>query len=178
MAVLQKSESKAFSLFTREETSPDCPAGTFVATCLDIRDEFGVERKKFQSEETEVVDLTAFLFGYRDEANRPFKIATRNMKISGNEKSALFIFLRGWLGKAPTYGWDYCELKGRQALITVETEERKSGDGEFSRIVNVCPVPAGMGKTAPSAARPAAKPTPPPPAPTPEPEAGDDNLPF
>jgi hypothetical protein len=174
MAILQKSESKAFSLYTREETSPDCPAGTFVATCIDIRDEFGVTRKKYQSEETEVVDLTAFLFGYRGEDNAPYKIATRNMKISGNEKSTLFGFLRGWLGKAPQFGWDYCELKGKTCLITVETEERKSGDGEFSKIVNVSPVPAGMGRATPKAkAQPVA-----PPAPVPEPELADDQLPF
>jgi hypothetical protein len=173
MATLMKPSNKSFSVYEQGETSPDCPAGTFVATCLEIRDEFGVERKKYQSEETEVVDITAFLFGFRDEDGKPFKIATRNMKISGNEKSTLFGFLRGWLGKAPAYGWDYCELKGKQALITVETEERKNGEGEFSRIVNVSPIPAGMGKPAPKPqAKPVAKP-----APQPEAPAGED-MPF
>ncbi len=62
MAVL-KQPTMGGSLFELPDELP--PTGTFIATCLDVRDVFGVERRKYQSEELEVVDLTAFLFGYR-----------------------------------------------------------------------------------------------------------------
>ncbi|NLG35313.1 MAG: hypothetical protein GX548_08160, partial [Lentisphaerae bacterium] len=90
------------------------PAGTWMATIVDIRDEFGVSRPKYENpQETEVVDLTTFLFGFRDESGAVRYASSRSMRISGNEKSSLFGFLKSLLGRAPQYGWDYCELKGR-----------------------------------------------------------------
>lgn len=121
--------------------------GTYVATCLDIKDVFGVERRKFQSEEMEKVDLTAFLFGYRDQAGNAHKISSKSMKISGNEKSTLYGFLKAWLGRAPTYGWDYAEMKGKKALITVDHEISKNGDREYANIISISPLPAGMAET-------------------------------
>ena len=56
-------------------------------------------RAAHQSEETETVDLTGFLFGYRDKQGNAHNIASKGMKISGNEKSALFLFLKSWLGQ-------------------------------------------------------------------------------
>ena len=120
------------------------PAGTFVATVLDVRDEFGVVRTKFQSTETEKVDLTTFLFGFRDAQGLPHRVASRRMKISGNEKSALFTFLKSLLGKAPEYGWDYCSLKGAKCLLTVEHVKRKDGVGTFAAIAAMSPVPHGL----------------------------------
>lgn len=131
--------------------------GTYIATCLDVKDVFGVERRKFQSEEMEKVDLTAFLFGYRDAEGNPHKICTRAMKISGNEKSALFAFLKSWLGKAPAYGWDYAEMKGKKALITIDHEISKQGDREYANIISISPLPAGMEQ---QAATPAPTPAP------------------
>ena len=119
------------------------PAGTFVATVLDIKDEFGVKRQKFQSTEIETVDLTCFLFGYRDAQGVPHKVASRQMRISGNEKSALFGFLKRMLGKAPTYGWDYCSLRGHKCLLTVEHVQRRDGSGVFAGIASLSPVPPG-----------------------------------
>jgi hypothetical protein len=66
------------------------PQGTFVATVLDIMDEFGVQRQKYQSQEMETVDLTTFLFGFRDREGNPHRLASRRMRISGNEKSTFF----------------------------------------------------------------------------------------
>ncbi len=125
------------------------PAGTFVATVIDIRDEFGVTRQKFQSTEVEKVDLACFLFGFRDTQGQPHRIASRQMRISGNEKSALFGFLKSMLGRAPAYGWDYCSLKGAKCLLTVEHVQRKDGSGVFASIAALSPVPAGFGQPAP-----------------------------
>jgi hypothetical protein len=158
MAVLTKPASTGVGRIFDLGEQTELPAkGTYIATCLDIRDVFGVERRKFQSEEMEKVDLTAFLFGYRDPAGNPHKIASKAMKISGNEKSALFSFLKSWLGRAPAYGWDYAELKGAKALITIDHEIGRMGDREFANIISISPLPAGMDVQA-AAPKAAAKP--------------------
>ena len=119
MAVLQQpvSHNNPFAAVIGDALAP---AGTFIATVIDIHYEFGVTRTKFQSTEVEKVDLTTFLFGFRDAAGNPHRVASKQMKISGNEKSALFGFLKSLLGRAPTFGWDYCSLKGQKCLLTVE----------------------------------------------------------
>ena len=151
------------------ETGDLAPKGTFVATCIDIKDVFGVERKKYQSEETERVDLTSFLFGFRDKAGTPFKVASRSLKISGNEKSNLFAFLKSWLGEPPKMGWDYMEMKGKKALVTVEHIHSTRNPGQvFAGIASISPVPEGFE----SASIPA-QPQSPPPA-----KDEDDVLPF
>jgi hypothetical protein len=159
MAVLQQPTSHS-NPFNQQIGEALAPAGTFVATVLDIKDELGVKRPKFQSTEIETVDLTCFLFGYRDAQGVPHKIASRQMRISGNEKSALFGFLKGMLGKAPAYGWDYCSLKGQKCLLTVEHIQRRDGAGVFAGIASLSPVPVGM--SVPTAAVP--PPSPPMPA--------------
>jgi hypothetical protein len=157
MAVL-KAQVSSFSRVFDIPSEPVPAKGTFVATCLEVKDVFGVERKKFQSEETEKVDITAFRFGYRDKQGNPHQIASRDLKISSNEKSALFAFLKSWLGEAPKMGWDYCELKGAKALITVDHEQRKNGDGFYATIVSLSPLPEGMTEAAaPATPAPKAK---------------------
>lgn len=138
------------------------PAGTYVATVIDVRDEFGVQRQKFQSTEIETVDLTTFLFGFRDAQGYEHRVASRRMKISGNEKAALFAFLKCLLGRAPQYGWDYMAVKGAQCLLTVEHVTKRDGTGVFAAIAALSPVPAafaqgsgapqaGFGQSAPQA---------------------------
>lgn len=150
MAVFKESVSSFNAAFDLSQ-EPMAPAGTYLATCIDCKDQFGIVRQKFQSQETETVDLTAFLFGFRDQEGRPYKVATANMKISGNEKSALYLFLKQWLGKPFPFGQDYAQpeqnggMIGRKALITVSHEPKKSGDGVWVKIIGVSPVPAGFG---------------------------------
>ena len=167
------------------------PPGTFIATILDIRDEFGVTRQKFQSTEVEKVDLACFLFGFRDGQGQPHRIASRRMRISGNEKSALFAFLKSLLGRAPAYGWDYVSLKGTQCLLTVEHIKRRDGVGVFAAIAALSPVPKGL-SAPPANPSPVPAPAPvqqplaaPRPAPTPAPgpaapsiETFVDDVPF
>jgi hypothetical protein len=175
MAILQAQVNNVSRVF--DLPADAIPAkGTYLATCLDVKDVFGVERKKFQSEEVEKVDITAFLFGYRDRAGNPHKIATKAMKISNNEKSSLHLFLKSWLGEAPKNGWDYCEMKGAKALVTVDHEQRKNGDGQYATIVSVSPVPEGMSETpAAPAVKGKAKPAP---APVEIAEEELDEVPF
>lgn len=187
MAILQESSAKSqFHLFDLPADAPLPPEGTFAATVVDIVDKFGVERRKFdQPDQTEKVDLTAFLFGLRDAAGAAYKIDSKPMRISGNEKSALFAFLKSILGKSPKMGWDYCELKGHKCLITVEHETGKSGTG-YATIAAVSPLPAGFTQApaapapAPSASKPKPKPAPAPaPAPVETPAADtDEEIPF
>ena len=158
------------------ETGELAPKGTFIASCIDIKDVFGVERRKFQSEETEKVDLTAFLFGFRDKQGKPFKVASRSFRISGNEKSNLFAFLKAWLGEAPKMGWDYMELKGRKALLTVEHIPSAKNPGQvYGGIASISPVPEGFQTPATATSQPQAAPAP---AAAPAAEDEDDELPF
>ncbi len=145
MAVLQEQMSKSVNPFIEQIKDDLAPAGTWIATIIDIRDQFGVVRPTFDNPSvTEVVDLTTFLFGLRDQAGQPHKIASKTMRISGNEKSNLFGFLKSALGSAPKYGWDYMEMKGKKCLITIAHEAKRNGQGVFPTIAALCPVPAGM----------------------------------
>lgn len=149
MAVL-KAQSGGNRMFEMDSDAMP-PKGTHIATCLEVKDVYGVERKKFQSEEMEKVDLTAFLFGFRDKQGNAHKIASKPMKISSSDKSALHAFLRSWLGEAPKMGWDYCELKGSKALITVDHEARN--DRQYANIVSISPLPDGMVEPKPAPAK-------------------------
>jgi hypothetical protein len=188
MAVLQQPTSHS-NPFSQQIGDALAPAGTFVATVLDIKDEFGVKRQKFQSTEIETVDLTCFLFGFRDAQGVPHKVASRQMKISGNEKSALFGFLKGMLGKAPAYGWDYCSLRGQKCLLTVEHVQKRDGSGVFAGIAALSPLPAGMSIPAAVQPAPVAQPRPQPqfapplapavaPQPAPTAAVAEDDVPF
>jgi hypothetical protein len=182
MAIL-KQPTTSGSLFELPDELP--PRGTFVATCINVRDVFGVERKKYQSEETEKVDLTGFLFGFRAKDGTAHKIASRSFKISGSEKSGLYAFLKAWLGQAPQYGWDFCEMKGAKALVTIDHQPSRTKPGAvYAVIASISPLPEGYGEApAPQPAAPTPSPAklaPAPAAPTAAPSVADtdDELPF
>lgn len=155
MAILEKPVVNSDPFAERVGPGLSAP-GTFVATIEDIVDEFQVERRRFQSEELERVDLCCFLFQYQDGSGKVNRISSRRMKISGHEQSTLFGFLKSILGRAPRMGWDYLELKGHRCLITVEHLPRRDGQGVFAAIASLSPLPAGMGAAA-SAPAPAAE---------------------
>jgi hypothetical protein len=144
MAILQQPVVGG-NVFAEQIGDDLAPAGTFVATVIDIVDEFGVQRTKFQSTEIETVDLTTFLFGFRDAQGFEHRVSSRRMKISGNEKATLFGFLKSLLGRAPQFGWDYMAVKGQQCLLTVEHIQRRDGTGVFAGIAALSPVPQSMG---------------------------------
>lgn len=149
MAMFNPSTSSASSPWNLQDERP--PEGSFIGKIIDIKDEFGVVRPKFENpSETETVDRTIFLFGFRDQSGNPHRVASRWMKISGNEKSALYQFLRSAMGKPFPYGNDYTSnianggMLGRECLITINLEKRKNGSGTYPVITTVSPVPAGL----------------------------------
>ena len=163
------------------EITEVAPSGEYVATCLDIADEFGVTRRKYQSEETEQIDVTRFLFGFKAQDGNLYKVQTFEMKISSSPKSALIKFLTSWLGKAPAMGWDYCDLKGKGAVIGCEQVVSQMGK-TYNKITKVSPPKSSLADytsqvipleqiNAPVA------PTPPSAPPAFEPQY-DDNVPF
>ena len=162
------------------------PAGDYIATCLDIADEFGVTRRKYQSEETEQIDATRFLFGFKATDGQLYKVQTFEMKISGSPKSALYKFLSSWLGKPPTMGWDYCTLKGKGAVIKVEQVTSQMGK-VYNKIVSILPPKTNLTDYTSQVipveqfAAPAAPATPPAPASAPpawQPEDNEADCPF
>lgn len=139
MAILQ-AKAESSSGFQIDELAP---SGDYVATCLDIADEFSVPRRKYQSEEMEDVDVTRFLFGFRGKDGRLYKVQTFEMKISGSPKSTLYKFLTAWLGKAPDYGWDYCNLVGVGAVISVEHVVSQMGT-TYPKIARLSPTKTSL----------------------------------
>jgi hypothetical protein len=192
MAILTESSSSSAvrCLFNKLPSEGLAPKGTYRARLIDIVDKFKVERRKYDNpNETEIVDLTQFRFGFRDRSGTPWTVDTRSMKISGNEKSSLFALLKSITGEAPKMGWDYQAIKGVNVLITIEHKQGKVA--QFATIATVSPLPEGFGEnTAPAqpVAPPPMQPVPPPqPAPATPPsvaaapsveDAGDDQLPF
>ncbi|HIE82849.1 MAG TPA: hypothetical protein EYQ00_02935 [Dehalococcoidia bacterium] len=71
--------------------------------------------------------MTTFLFGIRDEKNKPYHVATVSMKISADERSHLMKLLFDLLGRAPEFGWNFLELKGSKCLANVGHQTRKDG---------------------------------------------------
>ncbi len=139
MAILTvKTESS--SGFTIDELAP---SGDFVVTCLEIADEFGVTRKKYQSEEEEQIDVTRFLFGFKAQDGLLYKVQTFEMKISGSPKSTLYKFLSSWLGQAPEYGWDYCTLKGQGAVVSIEHVVSQMGT-TYPKITRISPAKTSL----------------------------------
>jgi hypothetical protein len=117
------------------------PPGQYMGVCIKIVDLFGVEREKFQSQEKELRDVTRFIFGLKDAAGNKFLVQTFEFRISGAPGSNLMEFLSGWLGEAPKYGWDYCEMLGRGAMVSVQHKASRSNPAKvYADIANISPV--------------------------------------
>ena len=121
------------------DMGPPPPAGTYLAVCIEVLDLYGVDRKKYQSEEMEKVDVTRFVFGVKTKAGALHKIATKEMKISGGPKANLTKFIRAWTGEAPKAGWDTEMLRGKGAQITVAPEEARNGQ-TYNNLTGIAPV--------------------------------------
>jgi len=118
--------------------------------CLDIKDTLGHTRPVFDDPtRTEVVDLTRFLFGLPDGG----MVQTKEMKISGHEKSALMGFLTGWLGSAPPLdgSFDVASMKGRGAQITIAHKTSQKGR-TYADVVGISPVMEQLAAQVPQAA--------------------------
>jgi hypothetical protein len=182
MAILQQPITTSNNGF---EIDGIAPSGDYVATCLEIKDEFGVMRRKYQSEDMEEQDVTRFLFGFRGQDNELYKVQSWEMKISGSPKSKLFNFLSQWMGKAPEMGWDYCSLKDSGAIIKVEHKTSPMGK-TYAFIAGIGPVKTSLAdysnQVVPASEFGGSTPQPAPQAPTlsssPAPLNPDENCPF
>jgi hypothetical protein len=135
MAILKQPDNPAFGI---DELAP---VGTYVATCLAIHDQFGVERPKYdQPGERQKLDVTRFLFGFRAGDGKLYRVQSQEFRISGNTKSNLFKFLNNWLGRTPEYGWDYCSLVGAGAMVSVTHRLTRDGSRTFAVLNSVAPV--------------------------------------
>ena len=139
MAILTASSSSGDGPITGWPLGDDpYPAGQQVAVCLDIKDTLRHERPVFDDPtRTEFVDLTRFLFGLPDGG----MVQTKEMKISGHEKSALMAFLTGWLGSAPPLdgSFDINSMKGRGAQINIAHKVSQKGR-TYADVVGISPV--------------------------------------
>ena len=121
---------------------PPPPAGTYLAVCTDVIDLYGVKRKKYQSEETEDVDVTRFVFGVKTKSGALHKIATREMKISGSPKANLVKFIKSWTGEQPKPNQNTEDFRGKGAQITVVEEAGNNGK-TYRNIGSIAPVLEG-----------------------------------
>lgn len=143
MAVLQAPKSTAG---IGPRITELAPKGTYLATILDIVDKFGVERPKYDNPtEIEKIDITTFVFGFKAKDGKLYLVKTGDspitaMRISNGEKAKLRAFLTQLTGEAPKDGWDYCELKGSGAQITVGHKESKKTGNPYAVVSSVAPV--------------------------------------
>jgi hypothetical protein len=162
--------------------APAAPPGTWVATCIGVCDQLGVELPKYDNPGVlEKQDRTCFLFGFRDQTGAAYKVASKWMRISGHSKAKLMEFLGQCLGKPFPIGSDYNTpeanggMKGRKVMLTTQTVQRDGG-GSYSTILSVSPVPTGYVQPVAAPAQVAATPAP---APAPAPVAAVvDEIPF
>ena len=88
----------------------------------------------------ELANVTQFSFSVSDRG-KEYTISTKKMKINGHSNSALTLFLRSWLGYIPdNKKWDYCEMKGKKALLSVRhVQSKQNPDRFFANILNIMP---------------------------------------
>lgn len=122
----------------------ELPPGPYDALCTDVYERLNVERKRYQSDETERVDLIAFNFEVTGKSGEKRNVRSREMRISGHEKSALFAFLSSWLGEPPEDGLDTDTLMGCAARLTIAHAASKSDTSRtYVRIADIAPGDAG-----------------------------------
>jgi hypothetical protein len=123
-----------------------CPSGTFLARCVDVDTNDKFKRKKYQSEETEIIPAVRFLFALKDGDNK-FLVQTNVYKASGSPKSNFYKAVVAWRGEFPTTFDPNC-LKGEEVSLTVE--QRTSGRGTvYGAITNISAVPEAYKQACP-----------------------------
>ena len=125
--------------------APVAPAGTWTATCINVRNDFRVPIARYQREdEYDLKDLATFKFGFYDTRGGKFQIAPRSMPILNSPRASLIQFLKDWLGCAPVADFAYEDLKGKRANITIANMPYKSQarQGQFYAVMTgIGPVP-------------------------------------
>ena len=146
MAVLKESSNAAGN--SRILSEATVPKGSYIAVCLDVEDQFGVERFKFGSDtEKELIDTTTFYFGLKKGSDN-YVIRSKPFKLSLHEKSALFQFLKQWNNETPKPGFDTVSMTGHPAQITVEHSMSNKGR-IYANISSISPIMEGLEKMVP-----------------------------
>lgn len=137
MAILQATSSSGGD-YRSYKLDSNPPKGTFAATCVDCMETLGVERKKYQSEELETVDLTRYLF-IIDTKEGQFHVQTNEMKISAYKEAALAKFIQGWTGELPKPGFDTMNMIGESCQLTINHKVSQRGT-EYPIITSISPL--------------------------------------
>jgi hypothetical protein len=159
------------------------PAGSHHATVHRVIDQIGVERKKFQSEETEIVNLCTLVFASTGRDGVERYAATRAMRISSSPKASLFEIIQSLTGEVPQVGGDTQALLGLPAIIKVVSEKGNNGKTYLSvksavQPPEAAPAPAPQPRpAAPPKPRPAGTKTVSAPAPNPPPRRAEPPAP-
>ncbi len=114
------------------------PKGTYSAICIDCMESLEVERNKWQSEETEVVDLLRYLFIVKTKEG-PFLLQSNEMKISAFKEAALAKFIRDWTGDLPAPGFDTLNMVGEPCQLTI-THKTSSRGNPYPAISSIAPL--------------------------------------
>lgn len=79
-------------------------------------------------------------------AGLQFTIASRNITLSTFKQSALAKILKAWLGmkEDELEGFDVRSLRGRQALLNIQHQERRDGKGSYAVIAGYNPPMKGQ----------------------------------
>ena len=119
----------------------EAPAGQYIGTCVKIIDQFGVTRKKFQSNEDIKKDVTRFVFGVYAPDNKLYIVQTFEFTISASKDANLMAFLKAWRGSEAPLGWDYCEMEGQGAAITIQhVVSKRNPSKSYAQISSIGPV--------------------------------------
>jgi hypothetical protein len=136
MAILQPNNSGGDYRSYKIETL--APKGTFPAICIDCMESLKVERKKWESEEMETVDLLRFLF-IVDTKEGPSLVQTNEMKITAFKEAALAKFILGWTGDLPSPGFDTMDLVGETCQLTLNHKTSNRGNA-YPVITSISPL--------------------------------------
>ena len=136
MAILQANSSKP-------DLGEAPPVGQYLAVCLAITEEYGVERPKYgKPEEIEKKDVMRVLFGMKKNGET-YKSETFEFRTSGHDKSTCHKFYSSWLGYKAPGGFDTESMVGKGATITVSEKVSRAGT-TYRNITNISPVMAEL----------------------------------
>lgn len=125
------------------------PTGAYIARCLDISTDDQFRRKKWQSEQIEIIPAVRFLFGIK-KGDQAYLVQTKVYKASGSPKSKLYELMVGWTGAFPGQ-FNPRDMIGKIANINVEQKTSNQGT-VYGAVMNVAGAPEGMEGHAPTSA--------------------------
>jgi hypothetical protein len=150
MPIIRKPQSKGGSNLNWDLTSiNNAQEGTFPAIIADILVEENVTKNKYQSTETEVVDVCRFLIAYTNDDDEVKFSQTYEFTVLGDERSNLMKFLTNARGKVPPLAteddddenqYDFIDELGRKIMVTIGLRTAKVSGKEYGAVVGVAPL--------------------------------------